>query len=118
MFYFIVDGKSKRSAISVRFSTLGLRVRAPGDLSDEEKDAALNALAERTQSQEIQCLNQIEAIYSAMHKFSLSSIKGCLSINDDTAQKSEDLKKVIRAYFETESALDNLKTNIEVIFYI
>ncbi|XP_033221629.1 ATP-dependent DNA helicase Q4-like [Belonocnema kinseyi] len=109
----LVAGKPKRSAISVRFSNLGLRVKAPGDLSDEEKDAALNALAERSQSQETQCLKQIEAIYSAVHNFSLASIKGCLSVNEDIEKKSEDLKEVIRAYFKTESVLADINPNPE-----
>ena len=112
-----MDGKSKRSAISVRFSTLGLRVRAPGDLTDEEKDEALNALVDRSQSQETQCLNQIEAIYSAVQKFSVPSIKGCLSVTDDFAKKSEDLKDVIRAYFKSEYALDDFKTKLQVLLF-
>ncbi|XP_051163305.1 ATP-dependent DNA helicase Q4 [Leptopilina boulardi] len=106
-----IEGKSKRSSISVRFSTLGLRVRTPGDLTDEEQDAALNALVERTQSQETMCLKQIEAIYTAVHKFSVQSIKKCLVLDEEIEKKSEDLKEIIRAYFKSESSLDNIDVN-------
>lgn len=112
-----VEGKSKRSSISVRFSTLGLRVRTPGDLTDEEQDAALNALVERTQSQETMCLKQIEAIYTAVHKFSVQSIKKCLVLDEEIEKKSEDLKEIIRAYFKSESSLDDIDVNPKVFFF-
>lgn len=113
-----MDGNSKRSSISVRFSTLGLRVRTPGDLTEEEQDAALNALVERTQSQEIMCLKQIEAIYTAVHKFSVPLIKKCLNVDEEAEKKSEDLKEIIRAYFKSETSLDNINPNPEVLSFI
>ncbi|XP_044014928.1 ATP-dependent DNA helicase Q4 [Aphidius gifuensis] len=101
----IVNGKSKRSPISVRYETLGLRVRAPGDLTDTELDDALETLYQRTQSQQISALHQLEAIHAALNKFSHKSIKTCMELNDDTIEKSENLKKIIRQYFQSDTPL-------------
>lgn len=102
-----VDGKSKRSSISVRYSTLGLRVRTPGDLTEEELDAALNALVERTSSQETMGLKQIEAIHTAVQKYSVPTIKKCLQLDEEIQKKSEDLKEIIRSYFKSDSSLEH-----------
>lgn len=101
----VVNGKSKRSPISVRYETLGLRVRAPGDLTDAELDDALETLYQRTQSQQISALHQLEAIHAALNKFSHKSIKTCMELNDDTMEKSENLKKIIRQYFQSDTPL-------------
>ncbi|XP_043468509.1 ATP-dependent DNA helicase Q4 [Leptopilina heterotoma] len=106
-----VDGKSKRSSISVRYSTLGLRVRTPGDLTEEELDTALNALVERTSSQETMGLKQIEAIHTAVQKYSVPSIKKCLQLDEEIQKKSEDLKEIIRSYFKSDSSLEHIDVN-------
>lgn len=54
-----LDGKPKRSSISVSFSDLGFRIRSPGDLTDEELDSALDSLEKRTSSQEKTQLIQV-----------------------------------------------------------
>lgn len=101
----MVDGKSKRSAISVKYETLGLRVRAPGDLNDTELDEALEALYERTQSQQDSGLKQLEAIHAALNKFSYNSVKDCVKLSNDNLEKSEFLKDIIREYFQSDKPL-------------
>lgn len=54
-----VNGAKKRSSITVSFSDLGFRIRAPGDLSNEELDTALDSLQMRTSSQEKAQLVQV-----------------------------------------------------------
>jgi len=104
----------KRSAISVQFDKLGLRVKAPGDLTDIELDETLDALIARTQSQESLCLQQLELISSALNKISVSSIKYCLILNNDITKRSEELKDTIREYFQSDSLLDNFDINFQV----
>ncbi|EFN84636.1 ATP-dependent DNA helicase Q4 [Harpegnathos saltator] len=107
------DGKMKRSAISVHYDKLGLRVKAPGDLSDVELDEALDALIARTRSQESSCLRQLEIISSALSRISVSSIKYCLVLDEDVAKKSEELKDTIRKYFQSDSPLDNVDISFQ-----
>ncbi|XP_011866489.1 PREDICTED: ATP-dependent DNA helicase Q4 [Vollenhovia emeryi] len=101
-----VDGRMKRSAISVKYDKLGLRVKAPGDLTDIELDEALDALIARTQSQESSSLQQLELLSSALNKVSVSSVKDCLTL-DDITKRSEELKDTIREYFQSDSPLNN-----------
>ncbi|XP_053971160.1 ATP-dependent DNA helicase Q4 [Hylaeus volcanicus] len=101
-----VDGASKRSAISVRYDKLGLRVRAPGDLREDELDEALDALFSRAQSRETSALQQLETISVTLHKFSTRSVRKCLKIDEEITNKSDQLKSVIRNYFEGEVLLD------------
>lgn len=54
-----VNGVNKRSPITVSFSDLGFRLKAPGDLTGEELDAALDSLERRTSHQEMLQLYQV-----------------------------------------------------------
>lgn len=54
-----VNGMPKRSTISVDFNDLGFRIRAPGDLSDEELDSTLDMLYSRVKNQEKTQLMQV-----------------------------------------------------------
>ncbi|XP_050590348.1 ATP-dependent DNA helicase Q4 isoform X3 [Bombus affinis] len=101
-----VNGVPKRSAISVRYDKLGLRVKAPGDLTEVELDEALDALVSRAQSQETSSLQQLETISVMLHKFSVPSVEECLILNDEMINKSDQLKDVIRNYFEGKVLLD------------
>jgi len=111
---FTVDGKKKRSAISVEYHKLGLRMKAPGDLSDIELDEALDTLITRTQSQESFCLQQLEFTSSAFNKISVSSIKHCLVLDDNIMKKSEELKDTIREYFQSDSPFNDLNISFQV----
>jgi len=108
----------KRSAISVHYDKLGLRMKAPGDLTDIELDEALDALIARTQSQESLCLQQLEFIFSTLSKISTSSIKDCSVLSDDVMKRSEELKNVIREYFQSDSPLKNVDISVQVCFLI
>lgn len=55
----IVNGHPKRSAISVNFSDLGFRLKAPGDFTTEEIDEALDSLYKRSVQQEQTQLIQV-----------------------------------------------------------
>lgn len=101
-----VNGIPKRSTLSVKYDKLGLRVKAPGDLTELELDEALDALVYRVQSQESSALQQLETIGVTLHKFSVSSINECLIMNDNITNNSNRLKDVIRSYFDGEVLLD------------
>jgi hypothetical protein len=102
----------------VHYDKLGLRVKAPGDLTDIELDEALDGLIARTQSQESSCLQQLEIISSALNKISEPSIKHCSVLNDNVTKKSEELKDTIRDYFQSNSPLTVMDTNSQVCFSI
>lgn len=89
----------------MHYDKLGLRVKAPGDLTDAELDEALDALIARTRSQESSCLRQLEIISSALNKISVPSIEHCSTLNDDVTRRSEELKGIIREYFQSDSPL-------------
>ncbi|XP_018357451.1 PREDICTED: ATP-dependent DNA helicase Q4 isoform X2 [Trachymyrmex cornetzi] len=108
-----VDGKKKRSAISVEYHKLGLRMKAPGDLSDIELDEALDTLITRTQSQESLCLQQLELTSSAFNKISVSSINHCLVLDDNVMKRSEELKDTIRGYFQSDSPLNDFDIDFQ-----
>lgn len=106
---FVGGGSLKRSPISVHYDKLGLRVRAPGDLTDNELDEALDALIARTQSQESSCLQQLEIIFSVLNKVGVSSIEHCSVLNDNVMKRSEELKSTIRDYFQSDSPFADAK---------
>lgn len=108
----------KRSFISVQYDKFGLRVKAPGDLTDIELDEALDALIERSQYQESSRLKQLELISSALNKISVSSVKHCSNLNNDITKRSEELKDVIREYFQSDSLLKDLDISSQVCFSI
>lgn len=111
------NGLMKRSSISVHYDKLGLRVKAPGDLSDVELDEALDALIARTQSQETSCLRQLEVIFTALNRISVSSTQHCSVFNDNVAKRSEELKDTVRKYFQSSTPLDNVDISFQVCFF-
>lgn len=113
---FTADGRTKRSAISVHYDKLGLRVRAPGDLTDTELDEALDALIERTRAQESSCLQQLELISSTLNNISMPSIRHCSVWDENVTKKSEELKDIIREYFKSESSLKSIDFDSVVCF--
>ncbi|XP_011299654.1 ATP-dependent DNA helicase Q4 [Fopius arisanus] len=94
-----VEGRPKRSCLSVKYDKLGLRVRAPGDLDDAELDEALETLYKRTQSQEKSSIHQLEVIYEALNGVSHGSVRECMELDEESLSKSEKLKTIIREYF-------------------
>lgn len=106
---FAVNGKSKRSTLTVKYDKLGFRVKAPGDLTNEELDEALESLYQRSKSQETLCFQQLKAISAATREFSFKTVRECLKSAEDASLKSESLKNTIRSYFEQEDPLANIE---------
>lgn len=103
------NGAKKRSPLSVSFSDLGFRIKSPGDLNDEELDKALDSLENRTSSQELAQLIQLQIICDTLVSLALPNYMHC-SINDKLPiDKSDKLKLAIRNYFQT-----NLRMDVEI----
>ncbi|XP_014486168.1 PREDICTED: ATP-dependent DNA helicase Q4 isoform X2 [Dinoponera quadriceps] len=107
------DGPKKRSSISVNYEELGLRVKAPGDLTDGELDEALDALIAHTQSQESSCLRQLEIIAGALDRISVPSIKHCAVLDDDVTRRSDELKETVRKYFQSDFPLSDVDISFQ-----
>ncbi|XP_052896247.1 uncharacterized protein LOC128303356 [Anopheles moucheti] len=105
-----VNNIRKRSPLSVVFFDLGFRIRAPGDLTDEELDHALDGLYERVTRQERTQLAQLQYISEALNSVCFNTI-GPISRVDCPTGPSEKLKTIVRRYFTT----DISKENIEII---
>ncbi|XP_053663024.1 ATP-dependent DNA helicase Q4 [Anopheles marshallii] len=105
-----VNNVRKRSPLSVVFFDLGFRIRAPGDLTDEELDQALDGLYERVTRQERTQLAQLQYISDALNSVCFNTI-GPISRVDCPSGPSEKLKTIVRRYFTT----DISKENIEII---
>lgn len=97
-----VNGRPKRSTISVQFFELGFRVRAPGDLSDEELDQTLDLLHQRSTSQEKTQLLQLQATFEALQSVAFNSYLPATQANC-SPEPSEKLKKIIRDYFQSDT---------------
>uniref|UniRef100_A0A182Y2V0 ATP-dependent DNA helicase Q4 n=1 Tax=Anopheles stephensi TaxID=30069 RepID=A0A182Y2V0_ANOST len=105
-----VNNANKRSPLSVMFTELGFRLRAPGDLTDEELDRALDGLYERVTRQERTQLAQLQYISEALNSVCFNTI-GPISRVDCPTGPSEKLKSIVRSYFTT----DISKQNIEIV---
>ncbi|XP_035785551.1 uncharacterized protein LOC118463215 [Anopheles albimanus] len=103
-------GTRKRSALSVSFFDLGFRVRAPGDLTDEELDHTLDTLYGRVTHQERTQLAQLQYISDALNAVCFKSIHPIKAANCPTGP-SDKLKAIIREYFVT----DISKEDIEIV---
>ncbi|XP_061519287.1 uncharacterized protein LOC1276585 [Anopheles gambiae] len=105
-----VNNVRKRSPLSVTFTELGFRVRAPGDLTDEELDHALDGLYERVTHQERTQLAQLQYISDALNSVCFNTI-GPVSRADCPTGPSDKLKTIVREYFTT----DISKEQIEIV---
>ncbi|XP_052860707.1 uncharacterized protein LOC128267812 [Anopheles cruzii] len=104
------NNSRKRSPLSVSFYDLGFRVRAPGDLSDEELDLALDTLYDRATRQERTQLAQLQYISDALNEVCFKTIHSVKAADCPTGP-SEKLKAIIREYFVT----DISKKDIEIV---
>lgn len=102
------SGMNRRSSISVSFSNLGFRIRAPGDLSDDELDMSLDLLHQRCASQEKTQLIQLQCIFDALAGVGFKSHQPC-ALEDCPQDPSNKLKSIIREYFQS-----NLPTQVEL----
>ncbi|XP_023011510.2 recQ4 helicase [Leptinotarsa decemlineata] len=95
-----VNNQQKRSTISVQFSDLGFRLFAPGNLSENQLDEALDSLYQRVVDQEHKALLQLNAIHETLCKVAKSSYKDCLSEYGD-----DQIKLKVREYFNSPDPL-------------
>lgn len=101
-----VNGMSKRSAISVQFKNLGFRIRSRGDLTDDELDATLNDLYSRVVLQEKSQLVQLNNVF---HGLSSVAYPTFVQVQSDEfkSKKSDQLKSLIRTYFQSTDNADS-----------
>lgn len=97
-----VNGKSKKSGINIEFTNLGFRVLAPGNLPPNELDEALDSLHKQVEFHEQTSLKQLQFLFNCLTEVCFKSSEDCLEEVD--MEKSEILKKNIRAYFADDSA--------------
>ncbi|XP_058462440.1 ATP-dependent DNA helicase Q4 [Malaya genurostris] len=98
----------KRSAISVSFSDLGFRIRAPGDLTNEELDSNLDSLYARVSNQEKTQLIQLQSVFSALSSVASKTYLP-FSAADCPQGPSDKLKKIIREYFQMDIANEDVE---------
>lgn len=97
-----VNGQPKRSSLSVQFSNLGFRLLAPGNLTDEQLDKALDTIYTTVQNQETKALKKLHAVHQVLSKVAAKSYKSCLDQSEST------LKQSIRDYFQSPDPLAGL----------
>ncbi|CAG9763138.1 unnamed protein product [Ceutorhynchus assimilis] len=94
-------GLNKRSNLTVQFSNLGFRLLAPGNLTDDELDEALDNLCERVLSQETKALKQLHCVHKTLSEVAEKSYITCL-------QENTALKHKIREYFDSLDPLEDV----------
>lgn len=120
------NGQSKRSNLTVQFLNLGFRIRAPGDLTDEELDDTLDMLYGRVLSQEkaelvqvnismIKSSNiylftiflklQLQYLINALKSITLPSSQHAFDV-EKILESSNKMKTIIRSYFGSNLDLD------------
>lgn len=87
-----------QSGILVEFSDLSMHHRAPGDLSDWERDSVCDFLEDRIQAEERSQLQQLRFVYDSLKSVSCSEFWQCADAVDEDADKQ--LKQLVRSYFE------------------
>lgn len=102
----------KKTGISIEFHDLGFRVLARGDMTPAEQDEALDYLTERVESQEKRSSNLLNMTFSTLHHFASRNFE------ESNEEKSEELKKAIRHYFDKEQMYDGITLQDVQVGYI
>ena len=87
-----------QSGILVEFSDLSMHHRAPGDLTDSERDSVCDFLEDRILAEERSQLQQLQFVYDSLKSVSCSEFWQCADAVDEEADKQ--LKQLVRSYFE------------------
>lgn len=87
-----------QSGILVEFSDLSMHHRAPGDLSDSERDSVCDFLEDRILAEERSQLQQLQFVYDSLKSVSFSEFWQCADEVDDESDKQ--LKQIVKSYFE------------------
>lgn len=98
--------KSKRTGISVDFVDLGFRVLTRGDMTPSELDEALDYLINRVNNQEKRSNDLLSLTFNTLDHFACNNYTDVLDTYDEN--KSINLKKAIKHYFETEQVSDDI----------
>lgn len=89
----------------MQFSNLGFRLLAPGNLTDEQLDEALDTIYITVQKQESKALKKLHAVHQVLSKVAEKSYMSCLDQSEST------LKQSIRDYFQSPDPLAGLGKN-------
>ncbi|XP_059613084.1 ATP-dependent DNA helicase Q4 [Phlebotomus argentipes] len=92
------NNRSRRTSISVQFDDIGFRIRAPGDFTDEQMDNILEMLINRVAQQENLEIYQLQSIFQGLSSVSSATLTTIL--DENTTKSSDELKTIIRQYFE------------------
>ena len=87
------------------FFDLGFRLRAPGDLSDDELDKTLDSLYARVTGQEKAQLVQLQSISNALSSVAFPTYLAAGG-TVGTEGPSQKLKQIVRTYFQSELDVD------------
>ena len=87
-----------QSGIMVEFSDLSIHIRAPGDLSDAERDSVCDFLEDRILAEERSSLQQLQFVYDSLRSVSCSEFWYCADDVDDESDRQ--LKQKVQSYFE------------------
>ncbi|VEN48231.1 unnamed protein product [Callosobruchus maculatus] len=96
-----VNNQPKRSPINVQLSDLGFRMLAPGNLSDDQLDEALDSLYSRVCGQEKKALLQLHSIHKTLREVAQPTYRTCLTEQEGDAA----IKAKVREYFNSEDPL-------------
>lgn len=78
---------------------------APGNLTDDQLDEALDTLHNRVFEQETQALAQLRVVHDTLRKVARKSYQACLSENVEDS----DIKTEIRGYFSSPDPLKSVE---------
>lgn len=87
------------------FSDLGFRLRAPGDLNDDELDKTLDSLFARVTGQEKAQLVQLQSISDALSSVAFQTYLAAGG-TVGTEGPSQKLKQIVRTYFQSDLDVD------------
>lgn len=104
-----------RTPISVSFSDLGFRIRAPGDLTDDELDKTLDTLYARVSGQERAQLVQLQCISNALSSVAFQTYLP-ISGAECPEGPSGKLKTIVRQYFQTDISNEEVELMPEVSY--
>ncbi|XP_076264660.1 recQ4 helicase isoform X2 [Rhynchophorus ferrugineus] len=96
-----VNNQQKRSSLSVQFTNLGFRLLAPGNLSDESLDDALDSLYNQVKEQEAKALKQLHIVHKTLLDVSEKNYNLCINQDESKENGPNPLKLKIRDYFNS-----------------
>ncbi|PSN39460.1 hypothetical protein C0J52_17707 [Blattella germanica] len=108
-----VNDKWRRTGITVEFFELGFRVLAPGNLNASELDEALDTLHNHVELQEQSSLQQLKTVFDSLTSVCHSDHKECME--DADPDRSENLKVMIRKYFEEDQSISKIETKQDIL---